>query len=124
LDRTRFVVMGVDAVHAPKGGSSMISLQTVALLSAGGLSQWIADDPETWHRINLTLARDARGLRDWRMDCRRHLKASSLLDEGPFSTIFSTSFGLQSRIVPARMDAPSLSGYLSYASNTYFSLNS
>lgn len=79
--------MGVPVVGLR--GSSMISLQTVALLSAAGLSHWIAEDIEAWRRINLMLVTRPNDLYDWRTNCRRHLKASRLLDRAAFATAFS-----------------------------------
>jgi len=69
-------------------GQSMISGQSAALLVAAGFPQWIAETPDEWLSLNMAFASDLDGLRNWRLQARRVLESSPLMDGHAFARKF------------------------------------
>ena len=61
-------------------GESMIARQGAALLSAAGLSEWVAEAPEEYVRKAVEFAGDVRSLARLRASLRDRLPASTLFD--------------------------------------------
>jgi len=78
--------MGVPTVTL--AGQTMISRQGASLLSAAGLSDWVAASAEEYVDIAVRNARNIAGLRDLRRRLRARALASPLFDAAGFASAF------------------------------------
>jgi len=69
-------------------GSSMISRQSAALVTAAGFPQWVASSEDEWIARNCALAGDPGGLADFRRDARTTRARSPLMDGPAFARKF------------------------------------
>ncbi|MFC4161792.1 O-linked N-acetylglucosamine transferase family protein [Chitinimonas lacunae] len=75
--------MGVPVVSL--AGDRIASRQGAALLGTAGLTEWVADDTDTYLAIAESLAADTAGRRHWRQTLRPRLAASPLCQAARFS---------------------------------------
>jgi predicted O-linked N-acetylglucosamine transferase (SPINDLY family) len=70
-------------------GEAMISRQTASLLTAAGLTAWIARSDSQWIDLNVAMAADLDKMRTWRLGARGYLQATPLCDGRLFARKFS-----------------------------------
>lgn len=72
-------------------GESFRSRMSTCLLSAAGLTQWLAEDGDAYVSIATRLATDIQSLNQTRLALRQHIERSSLMDERLFTIYFDNA---------------------------------
>lgn len=89
--------MGVPVITWPQ--SRVVSRQTYALLSAIGLTEWVANDAQHYVAIAQQLATDTAKLAQVRASMRQVMQASPLMDVDGFTQQLEQAFyALHSRL--------------------------